>query len=152
MRNSTIFNIETRFTRKANKMKKYVAILGILTILSTSAHAETCAGGAGTVIYGNDADRTPYCKSNITINWWSAFAWCDAIGGELIDLTTECNKSTGTSACPNLTGIGSGSVWTRNVPNGNVAYDVSLSSGAVLYGYGIYRSDSKSLAALCVDF
>ena len=136
-------------------MKKYVAILGILTILSTSAQAETCARGAGTVLYGNDADQTtgvegtPYCKSNITMNWWSAFAWCDAIGGQLIDLTTECNQSTGTSACPNLTGIGSGNVWTRNVPTGHDAYIVPLSSGAV---YNFNRTSSTSGAALCVGF
>ena len=135
-------------------MKKYIAVLSLLCILSAPVSAETCAGGSGTVIYGNDADPatgfegTRYCKSNITMNWWSAFAWCDAIGGELIDLTKECLKSTGTSACPNLAETGSGTVWTQNVFSGANAYNVTLSSGAV-------KNDSREVnvrAAFCVDF
>ena len=137
-------------------MKKYIAVLSLLCILSAPVSAETCAGGSGTVIYGNYVDPatglgTRYCKSNITMNWWSAFAWCDAIGGELIDLTKECLKSTGTSACPNLAGTGSGNVWTQNVPNNQQAYGVDLGSGGIKLGN---RSTSNGGVqyALCVDF
>ena len=138
-------------------MKKYVAILGILSIFSTSAHTETCAGGAGTVIYGNDADPvigfegTPYCKSNTVMNWWSAFAWCDAIGGELIDLTTECNKVSGSSGCPNLAGTGSGNAWTRNVVNDKVAYYIKFPSAEVYYNLSHPRSSTPA-SSMCVNF
>ena len=137
-------------------MKKYIAVLSLLCILSAPVSAETCAGGSGTVIYGNYVDPatglgTRYCKSNIAMNWWSAFAWCDAIGGQLIDLTKECIKSTGTSACPNLAGTGSGNVWTQNVPSGTNVYAVTLSSGAINHnGYGSGRCDRN--AAFCVSF
>ena len=136
-------------------MKKYIAVLSLLCILSAPVSAETCAGGSGTVIYGNDVDPatglgTRYCKSNIAMNWWSAFAWCDAIGGELIDLTKECIKSTGTSGCPNLAGKGSGNVWTQNVPSGTGAYYVTLFSGAINHINN--RSYGDGYAAFCVGF
>lgn len=126
-------------------MKKYIGMICLSVLLSTSAVAESCAGGSGTVIKGLDGTR--YCQSNTNMNWWSAFAWCDAIGGQLIDITTECIKTTGTTGCPNLTVTGSAWVWTQNVPSALYAYGVSLSSGAVVnnrrdYGY----------AALCVGF
>ena len=83
-------------------MKKCLGFAFCLWIMfSVPAVAASCAGGSGTVLTG--VDGTSYCKSNITMNWWSAFAWCDAIGGRLIDVTTECIKTTGTSGCPNLT-------------------------------------------------
>lgn len=127
-------------------MKKYIGIICLSVLLSTSVLAESCAGGSGTVVEGLDGTR--YCKSNITMNWWSAFAWCDVAGGQLIDITTECIKTIGTTGCPNLTGIGSGWVWTQNVPSAIYAYNVSLSSGAV--STSGYRDGSN--AALCVGF
>lgn len=66
------------------------------------------------------------------MNWFSAFAWCDAIGKQLIDLTQECNKATGTTACPQFTGVGVSNVWTRNVPDPSWAYKVLLSNGDVI--------------------
>ncbi len=126
-------------------MKKYIGMICLSVLLSTSALAESCAGGSGTVITGLDGTR--YCQSNTNVNWWSAFAWCDAIGGRLIDVTEECIKTTGTSGCPNLTGVGKGTVWTQNVSSANSAYYVILSSGAVYYsGRAGYN------AALCVGF
>lgn len=128
-------------------MKKYIGMICLSVLLSTSAVAESCAGGSGTVITGLDGTR--YCKSNITMNWWSAFAWCDAIGGQLIDITTECIKTTGTTGCPNLTGVGDGLVWTRNVPNSVHTYYVNLSSGLV---QSVFDRITANRRTLCVGF
>ena len=130
-------------------MKKCLGFAFCLWIMfSVPAVAASCAGGSGTVITGLDGTR--YCQSNTNVNWWSAFAWCDAIGGQLIDITTECIKTTGTTGCPNLTGVGKGSVWTQNVPSAHLAYYVSLSSGAV--GHNSYGRDVNLSTALCVGF
>ncbi|MBQ7412847.1 MAG: hypothetical protein IJV07_01040 [Alphaproteobacteria bacterium] len=111
-------------------MKKIICAVCVGLLWASAALAEGCGNGGGTVIVGLDGTR--YCKSNITMNWWSAFAWCDAAGGSLIDMTRECNKVTGETGCPNLTGVGGNqSVWTKNVPNSSYAYNVNLSSGAV---------------------
>ncbi len=126
-------------------MKKYIGMICLSVLLSTSAVAESCAGGSGTVVTGLDGTR--YCQSNTNMNWWSAFAWCDAIGGQLIDITTECIKTTGTTGCPNLTETGSALVWTQNVPSAIYAYFVYLSSGAVTTS-----NRDSSITALCVGF
>ena len=57
---------------------------------------ETCAGGGGTLVTGKSGYK--YCKSNKTMNWWNAVAWCDAIGKRLIDLNTDCGCN-GTVKC-----------------------------------------------------
>ena len=137
-------------------MKKCLGFAFCLWIMfSVPAVAASCAGGSGTVLTGKDG--TSYCKSNISMNWWSAFAWCDAIGGRLIDVTEECIKTTGRSGCPNLTEVGGGLVWTQNVPSANLAYLVDLSSGAVSLSHlrllqPLPSSSQYYHAALCVGF
>lgn len=137
-------------------MKKCLGFAFCLWIMfSVPAVAASCAGGSGTVLTGKDG--TSYCKSNISMNWWSAFAWCDAIGGRLIDVTEECIKTTGPSGCPNLTEVGGGLVWTQNVPSANLAYLVDLSSGAVSLSHlrllqPLPSSPQYYHAALCVGF
>ena len=92
--------------------------------------AETCAGGAGIMIKG--VDNQKYCKSGTRMNWWSAFAWCEAAGGTLIPLE-RCNGKngtlTGTSQCPNFDGKSTGNCWTTSVPNSSQVY--LINSGAV---------------------
>ena len=132
-------------------MKKCLGFAFCLWIMfSVPAVAASCAGGSGSVVTGGNG--TPYFESNITMDWWGAFAWCDAIGGRLIDVTKECIKTTGTSGCPNLTGVGNGTVWTQNVPSANAAYFVNLSSGAVDGPPFGYSRGYSGFFALCVGF
>ena len=63
-------------------------ILIIIVSLGTiiPVRATECAHGGGVEIRGNDG--TNYCLSNSIMNWWSAFAWCDAAGKKLISMET----------------------------------------------------------------
>ena len=116
--------------------------------LSVPALADSCAGGAGQTVTG--VDGKIYCRSNISMNWWSAFAWCEAAGKTLVSLE-DCNGQngnvSGTAQCPNFAGVGpSNWYWTSSVPNASGAYYVNLSSGAVA-SYSYYRSNNAY--ALC---
>ena len=73
-------------------MKTKQVIMGIigLIIMQSASAAASCANGAGTEIKGND--HGTYCLSKASMNWWSAHAWCDAIGMKLVPLNEcECN-------------------------------------------------------------
>ncbi len=109
-------------------MKKLM--VGVCCLLiSGSVLAGGCDSDSGTLITGKDG--TKYCQSKVGLK--SAFACCDAIGGQLIDLTTECNKVTGTEQCPNLAGVGSGTVWTQAVPSSDGAANARQSFKSVLH-------------------
>ena len=72
-------------------MKKF---LFILCMFSSVANAEiSCEDAGGTLFKGNDG-KTEYCLSFHGMNWWSANAWCQSLGMELVDVQTECNKRT----------------------------------------------------------
>ena len=135
-------------------MKQLILLTAILltstvTLAEDTTTTETCANGAGTVITGAVSGRK-YCKSNSgDMNWWNAYAWCDAMGRKLFDRANcACGNTTADCAgsmCPELKGVSSGDwVWSAT-PNGTTrAYSVSLSSGYI----GSYnRNDTDS--ALC---
>ncbi len=135
-------------------MNKLILILALT--ISTNAVAATCANGTGTELTGKY--KYTYCQSHISMNWWSAFAWCNSIGSELIDITEDC-VPTGTPTsgsevhCPNLYGIGSGIGWTQNVPNNEYAYFIDFNSGKIRVhdsGTAGYRNnDKQDHRALC---
>ena len=110
-------------------------ILSLIVMgMTTPAFSETCANGAGTQVIGVDGEI--YCRSNVSMNWWSAIAWCDAANMRLVSLD-RCNGKNGNISgdvgCPNFKGTGSVSCWTSSVPSGSSAFYVNLSSGAVDY-------------------
>ena len=72
-----------------------------------------CANGTGELVQGHDG-ATYYCRSNVRMNWWSAFAWCDSIGATLFDVNTECPKTSGTNPCPQIDHLGGDNDWTVN--------------------------------------
>jgi len=119
-------------------MKKQWLYLGIgLLMFGMTARAETCAGGAGTIVEGVGHGR--YCAGVVGLNWWSAFAWCDAIGGTLVDATDdcaceECTTQGSASLCLNLPLKKSASgYWTRNenARDPGYAYDINPYFGNV---------------------
>ncbi|MBR3913019.1 MAG: hypothetical protein IKJ28_02130 [Alphaproteobacteria bacterium] len=131
-------------------MKKVMlmGIAGVLTILPMNAESASCANGAGIEIRGND--HGTYCVSATKMNWWSAHAWCDAIGMKLVPMEEcECrdeSKCDMTRQCPNFQVSMSGEVWTAT-PHGNSAsYRFSL-YGNGLGGYS--RTESNYFSALC---
>ena len=107
---------------------KYLTLIA-LALAATTAQADfwdNCTAYGGTIItansYSNDkgglcndpnnpeltnnCNGKQFCKSGKGMNWWSAFTWCEAIGGKLASFSSICpgiqtipNKVTG--ACPN---------------------------------------------------
>ncbi len=89
-----------------------------------------------------------YCRSPRVMNWWSAHAWFQTIGGELVDMVAECGEELqSTWWCSNLKFDVSGYSWTRNVSDKSHAYIIFLSSGQ----FGDY-SLGNPYFALCKNF
>ena len=121
-------------------MRKILIISSMLmmSFAVSAQEAETCANGAGTVITGAVTGHK-YCKSNGTMNWWNAHAWCDALGRRLFDRSDcACGNTTAdctNSKCPELVGISKGHAWTATPDGSTRAYYIDLSSGS-LYSDG----------------
>ena len=119
-------------------MKKILMICALCLTIATHAYAEPCAGGHGDVIVGNDGKN--YCKSKISMNWWSAHAWCAANGMKLIDPDRYCactgnEKCNELVSCPNFYQADSRHSWTATPQGSSSAYFVNLSSGN--FGYSL---------------
>ena len=125
-------------------MKK---ILFVLCIFSSVANAEiSCEDAGGTLYKGNDGE-TEYCLSSRGMNWWSAHAWCQALGLELVDLQTECEKKTISNSitwhCPQLR-IGKNMclAWTKNISASSKAMNIEIGGGAIYIDVktGLYKA------------
>ena len=126
-------------------MKKIIVFLMCACFFATSAMAEkTCNGG--TLITSHKATDTgctaatcnekTFCKSDKTMNWWSAFAWCESQGRTLANFSAMCPGVSQTPAntegdCPNLQGISTLWAWSSLAYGSGAAFRVELSSGAV---------------------
>ncbi len=119
-------------------MKKIKFIFSLFFMCASPVWA-TCNGG--TEVTGQNGHV--YCRSNITMNWYSAFAWCDTQGRTLatmeqmcdIDETQRWDGTTGTGKCLNIIGTGDSdqNVWSA-IPSGNVhAFYVNQFEGVVRY-------------------
>ena len=104
-------------------------ISNILTILAIAAvafnvaqaHAESCEGG--TLQTGDNGHV--FCQSNNSMNWWSAYAWCEAQGRHLAtmyEISPIWDGSTGDGKC----GLSS-------FPNGD--YNWSATAAGTQYVY-----------------
>ena len=120
-------------------------IVSLSLLMGTSAHA-ACA--EGTEITGKNGHV--YCKSNITMNWYTAFAWCDTQGRTLatvnqmcdIDETQRWDGNFGTGKCLNLVGVFSENqyVWSAIPYGSSNAFDVSLSTGNVINNFRTFSN------------
>ena len=125
-------------------MKKIILLIGLSLLMGTSAHA-ACA--EGTEITGKNGHV--YCKSNITMNWYTAFVWCDTQGRTLatmeqicdIDETQRWDGNFGTGKCLNLVGVSSENqyVWSAIPYDSSHAFRVDLSTGTVANYYRTYN-------------
>ena len=153
-------------------MKKL--LLTTLVLVAGIAQADfwdNCTAYGGTIItansYGNDkgglcndpnnpeltnnCNGKSFCLSGKTMNWWSSFTWCEAVGGKLASFeamcpnTTQLNNPT-TGACPNLTNVAVGDLHARSSLGYRTfgAFFVRLNSGAVYDDYYSARSKSDS--------
>ena len=124
-------------------MKKIIVFL--MCIFAMSAMAEPTCNGGKTI---TAKDGTTFCKSDNTMNWWSAFTWCESQNRTLAEFKTMCPgvsqaPSNTTGDCPNLQGLAdSGWVWSSLAYGSDDAIIVNLSSGAVTnyhrYNYSSY--------------
>ena len=136
--------------------KMILILVGIL--FAISAEATTCGSGSGTVLTGKDGKS--FCLSPKEMNWWSAFAWCDAAGGRMFEVNQDCPITTdppGTVwavACPNVENLGDGWVWTANSEHDkNAATRVNIKTAAVASSCGpggCYYKRNHAFRALCV--
>ena len=121
-------------------MKKKLFILSLIGLISATSAYAACNGGTEVT---NTAGTT-FCKSNVTMNWWSAAAWCKENGLHLATMYEMCpnwDGNTGLETCPELNGNGSGYVhaWSATARGSENAFYVNLSYGVVDSGY--YRTE-----------
>ena len=129
-------------------MKKF---LFILCMFSSVANAEiSCEDAGGTLFKGNDG-KTEYCLSYHGMNWWSANAWCQSLGMELVDLEIECKKKGvspgGTYICPQLRMLGDEYIlaWTKNTASPSQALGFDLRGGYMERGQKNYGRNALCL-------
>lgn len=115
-------------------------ILNILTILAivavafniAQARAESCEGG--TSFEGVNGHE--YCRSSYKMNWWSAYAWCEAQGRHLASIYEICPDTgeglnnkwdgiPGTDVCANMIGWRCESCWSSTPYQTDKAFYIS---------------------------
>ena len=73
-------------------MKKYLELILAGLMMTTPALADTTwekcnSNNGGTLV---TVGGQTFCKADSDMNWWSAYAWCEAIGGYLPSITELC--------------------------------------------------------------
>ncbi|MGN1091408.1 MAG: hypothetical protein ACI4RJ_02840 [Alphaproteobacteria bacterium] len=128
-------------------MKKMMIIF---CLISTIVKAEIqCEDAGGILAVGGDG-QTFYCASKQSMNWWSAFSWCNAVGGKMFDLTTECQKAVNHGPCPQLCNPGpglSGYYWTTNVADST--YALAQYNSCAFYPEKLSKDRRQPVRALC---
>ena len=117
--------------------------------VAMSVHAyNECVGG--TEITAKNGAK--FCKSDKTMDWWTAFAWCESQGRKLADFSVMCpgipqQLADKKGACPNLQGLGDNVwLWSSLTYRSSQAFFVNFSSRAVsCYG----ARDDRYGFALC---
>ena len=80
--------------------------------LNVKAADDSCANGAGTIVIGAVSGAS-YCRSQVGMNWWNAFSWCNSQGKQLFDLT-DCGCSWQVNCqnkCPEINFKDSNNFW-----------------------------------------
>ena len=131
-------------------MKKVILCLGITVFMSVPSFGEEavyCASGAGQLVVAHNGDK--YCVSSRLMNWWSAFSWCESVGGKLIS-SEECVCNGANcpqdADCNNFKGLFSSSFWTSTTLKGFSTY--CYSTGGTL-NHELHCQKSYTNAAVC---
>lgn len=116
-------------------MKRLLILLSLLYVFPAYA---SCEGG--TEITGKNGHV--YCASNVSMNWYTAFAWCYAHGRSLatmeqicnIDETQKWDGNNGEGRCLNMVGAAQTQhVWSSISSGSTNAFYIDLSTGNVYY-------------------
>lgn len=118
-----------------NKVRKGIVLCMVSCLFSLNAYG-VCK--EGTEVTGKNGHV--YCMSNVIMNWYTAFAWCDTQGRTLatmeqicdIDETERWDGNTGEGKCLNMVGAGLSRWAWSSIPSGSTsAFLVTLSTGNV---------------------
>lgn len=117
---------------KGEKMKKLILLTLVIFMISSTAHAE-CKG-----ITFKGKSGTSYCMSKHLMNWYSASAWCQAQGMNLIDVQKVCGSlasctelNLSSAEKEKITSAGGNIVWgwTNTSQSSSYVYLVNMSTG-----------------------
>ena len=81
-------------------MKIFFSVLFLLFSFSAKATV-SCQQADGQEFTGKDG-VSHYCIGPQQMNWWSAYTWCDSIGGTLFDMADCQLASNNSPKCPQL--------------------------------------------------
>ena len=148
----------------------------LLSLPTQAKWGDNCTLNGGTIIkaneYGNDkggycndpnnpdltnnCNGMEFCMSNKTMNWWSAFTWCDSIGGKLASFTSACpdTQMATPGPCPNLKGLSNkGTDWIQTSVGWDtkLLFSVSLKTGEIAHDSRYTRSSNTDYYALCEE-
>ena len=104
-------------------MYKYIGLIILYCIANTPARAiaawteSNCSNKGG--IIRTIGDKT-FCSSTNTMNWWSAYSWCQAIGGRMPSIWELCPE-VGITQGGNCGRTYTGWAWS-STPNGQNGY------------------------------
>jgi len=110
-------------------MSKKLFLICLIGLIFVSSANAACEGGSQITT----ASGT-FCRSNVTMNWWSASAWCKENGLHLATMYEMCPSWDGTEGnnkCPELNGVDSAIVWSATASGENNAFTIELSKGYV---------------------
>ena len=119
-------------------MKKLILLTIAILMISNIAHAE-CKG-----ITFQGKSGTSYCMSKHVMNWYSASAWCQAQGMNLIDVKKVCGSLT---SCTELK-LSSAEQEKTTSAGGNIVWGWTNTSGTSSYVYLVNMSNGSTTNTL----
>lgn len=140
-----------------NMLKGMILACSLIVLTPIQAHAfgtwteSTCNADKGGTIKTLGGDS--FCTSKSSMNWWSAYTWCQAIGGRMPTINELCptvnSLTTGSGCGRNYSS--SGDIWTTTpVSAGSANCWVVGSRGTTLYN-GLGRSATSGWAYCVKD-
>ena len=121
-------------------MKNILFLACIIGLMSISVAYAKCDGGTEIT----NSVGTIFCRSNVKMNWWSAYSWCKANGREMATIYDLCPNWDGTEKYK-CSAIGNRELWT------STAYSdyKGIKLGADGYPYWDARNFSPTYHAAC---
>ena len=92
------------------KITKTLMMIGVVAGLAFAASSAKAACEGGSIVTGLD-NKHEYCYSNNSMNWWSAYTWCEAQGRHMATIYELCPDWDGSlyggggPTCNNLRGL-----------------------------------------------
>lgn len=91
------------------KILTILTMAAIVVSINTAGQAETCIDGS----LQTGENGHVYCLANKSMNWWSAYSWCEAQGRHLASMYEVCPTwDGGGSNCNLSTFVGTVAMWS----------------------------------------